>query len=126
MRALSVMDPTSFLDLRVWHRAMDLMVDCYSLTQRLPREERFGMSSQLQRASLSVPSNIAEGNGRHTTGEYLNQLSVARGSLNEVHTLLIAVQRVGYMGGDAMRPLMVGVDDVGRMLHGLRASLERK
>ena len=103
---------------------MDLMVDCYALTRRLPREERFGMSSQLQRASLSVPSNIAEGNGRHTKGEYLNHLSNARGSLNEVQTLLIAVQRVGYLAGEALDSAMRGVDEVGRMMRGLRASIE--
>ena len=119
-------DPASFLDLRVWQRAMDLMVDCYALTRRLPKDERFGMSSQLQRASLSVPSNIAEGNGRHTRGEYLDHLSNARGSLNEVQTLLIAVQRVGYLSGDQLHHAALGVDDVGRMLHGLRGSIERR
>jgi four helix bundle protein len=118
-------DHAAFLDLRVWQHAMDLMVDCYALTRRLPREERFGMSSQLQRASLSVPSNIAEGNGRNTAGEYLNSLSVARGSLNEVQTLLIAVQRVGYLQGESLRHAMVEVDDVGRMLHGLQGFLRR-
>jgi four helix bundle protein len=115
----------SFLDLRVWQGAMDLMVDCYALTRRLPREERFGMSSQLQRASLSVPSNIAEGNGRSTRGEYLNSISSARGSLNEVQTLLIAVQRVGYLPADELHQPMRCVDTVGKMLFGLRASLRR-
>ena len=105
---------------------MDLMVACYALTRRLPKEERFGMSSQLQRASLSVPSNVAEGNGRYTTGEYLNHLSNARGSLNEVHTLLIAVQRVGYLSGDQLHDVLLGVDEVGKMLHGLRGSLRRR
>jgi four helix bundle protein len=115
----------SFLDLRVWQRAMDLMVDSYAITRRLPMAERFGMSSQLQRASLSVPSNIAEGNGRHTRGEYLNHLSNARGSLNEVQTLLIAVQRVGYLSHEELHDASLGVDDVGRMLSGLRGSLQR-
>ena len=117
---------TSFLDLRVWQRSMDLMVDCYALTQRLPRDERFGMSSQLQRASLSVPSNISEGNGRRTTGEYLNHLSIAQGSLNEVQTLLLATVRVGYLPKPAIHEEWSAVTEVGSMLNGLRASLERR
>ena len=118
--------PLTFLDLDVWQRAMDLMVDCYAFTRRLPREERFGVSSQLQRASLSVPSNIADGNGRRTVGEYLNHLSNAQGSLNEVQTLLIATTRIGYAQHDGLRRHMSGVHLVGRMLNGLRTSLELK
>jgi four helix bundle protein len=116
----------TFLDLDVWQGAMDLMVDCYALTRRLPREERFGMSSQLQRASLSVPGNIAEGNGRRTVGEYLNDLSNAQGSLNEVQTLLIATTRVGYTRHDDLRRHWAGVLHVGKLLHGLRNSLGLK
>ena len=118
-------NPGSFLDLKAWQRSMDLMVDCYSLTRRLPREERFGMSSQLQRASLSVPSNISEGNGRRTRGEYINQLSVAQGSLNEVQTLLIAVSRVGYLSESELGSEWNCFTEVGRLLSGLRWSLER-
>ena len=105
---------------------MDLMVDCYSLTRRLPRDERFGMSSQLQRASLSVASNISEGNGRRTTGEYLHHLSIAQGSLNEVQTLLIATVRVGYVPRVALRGEWGCVTEVGRMLNRLRSSLEAR
>jgi four helix bundle protein len=115
----------SFLDLRVWQQAMDLMVDCYALTRRLPREERYGMSSQLQRASLSVPSNIAEGNGRRTTGEYLNHLSIARGSLHEVQTLLIAAPRVGYLSPELVYPLECNAHVVGRMLHRLQEAIDK-
>ena len=118
--------PLTFLDLDVWQRAMDLMVDCYSLTRRLPRDERFGMSSQLQRASLSVPSNIAEGNGRRTIGEYLNHLSQAQGSLNEVQTILIATTRVGYVTEDSLGDHFTGVHRVGSMLNRLCWSLENK
>ena len=82
------------------------------------------MSSQLQRSSLSVPSNISEGNGRRTRGEYLNQLSVAQGSLNEVHTLLIATSRVGYVPREELQKEWGCLMEVGRLLHGLRCSLE--
>jgi four helix bundle protein len=116
----------TFLDLDAWQRAMDLMVDCYALTRRLPREERFGIATQLQRASLSVPSNIAEGNGRRTVGEYLNHLSHAQGSLNEVQTLLIATTRIGYTRHDDLRQQWSGVLQAGKLLHGLRTSLELK
>ena len=116
----------SSFDLRVWQQSMDLMVDCYALARRLPPEERFGMASQLQRASLSIPSNIAEGNGRRTTGEYLNHLSIARGSLHEVQTLLIATHRVGYVRPTDVHTITGSADDVGRMLHGLQSSLGRR
>ena len=116
--------PLTFLDLDVWQRAMDLMVDCCALTRRLPRDERFGLCAQLQRASLSIPSNIAEGNGRRTPGEYLNHLSHARGSLNEVHTLLIATTRIGYTQHEELRNHWSGVQRVGSMLNRLCAALE--
>lgn len=116
--------PASFLDLTVWQRSMDLMVDCYALTRRLPKDERFGMCSQLQRASLSVASNVAEGNGRRTRGEYLNHLSMAQGSLNEVQTLLIATVRVGYVPKESLRMEWGRLTEVGRLLNGLRVSLD--
>jgi four helix bundle protein len=113
----------SFVDLEVWQRAMDLMVACYELTHRLPRDERFGLCSQLQRASLSVASNVAEGNGRRTRGEYLNHLSIAQGSLNEVHTLLIAAVRLGYVTRGELKLHAALLVRVGQMLTRLRQSL---
>ena len=115
----------SFEDLVVWQRAMDLMVECYSVSRRFPRDERFGLTSQLQRASLSVPSNIAEGNGRPYRGEYLHHLGFAQGSLNETRTLLLASIRLGYTHRDALSPQLELNSEVGRRLSRLRAALSR-
>ncbi|HEX6313275.1 MAG TPA: four helix bundle protein [Gemmatimonadaceae bacterium] len=91
----------SFKKLEVWQDGIELVVDIYRLTEPFPSWERFGLTSQLRRAGVSVPTNIAEGYGRATRGEYLNQLSVANGSLNEVDTLCVICQRLGL--GDPAR-----------------------
>ena len=115
----------SYKDLRVWQRSMDLMVLCYRQTRRFPREERYGITSQLQRASLSVPANIAEGNGRRHRKEYLHHLSIAKGSLNEVETLLLAAIRLEYMTLAVAHEPMELVDESGRRLVALMRSLEK-
>jgi four helix bundle protein len=117
---------TSYHDLTVWQKAIDLVVACYRLTERFPRTEAYGLAVQLQRAAVSVPSNIAEGAGRHHTKEYIRHLGIARGSLFEAETQIIIAGRLGYVGEDDMRPVLAGVAEIGRMLHGLIASLERK
>lgn len=114
----------SFRDLQVWQRAMDLVTECYRLTKRFPADERFGLTSQLQRAAVSVPANIAEGHGRGTTPAFINHLWIANGSLSELETHLLVAQRLGYI---AETDLMLAFDltgQVGRMLIGLRRSLE--
>jgi four helix bundle protein len=85
--ATGMTNPSNFRKLDVWHDGIDLVVEVYRLTERFPVHERYGLTAQLRRASVSVPSNIAEGYGRETRGEYLNELSIAGGSLNEVETL---------------------------------------
>src|SRR4051794_16203443 len=86
----------SYRDLVVWQKAIELAVGCYSLTKSFPRSEIFGLSSQLQRAAVSVAINIAEGHGRNGPREFLHFLSNSRGSLRETETLLIISNRVGY------------------------------
>ena len=117
---------TSYHDLTVWQKAIDLVVDCYKLTERFPRTEQYGLMSQLQRAAVSIPSNIAEGAGRGHTREYLRHLGIARGSLFETETQIIIARRLGYVADQDTRPLLGLVTEIGRMLHGLIASLERK
>ena len=90
----------SYRDLKVWQRAVDMVEEVYSLSRRLPSEEKFGLTSQLRRAAVSVPANIAEGYARAQRGEYLQHLSIARGSLAEVETLLTLAARLGFMGRD--------------------------
>lgn len=90
-------------DLRVWQTAIELGMKCYGLSRAFPREERYGLTAQLRTAAVSVAANIAEGNGRLTTGEYLNQLSNARGSLREIDTHLEFAYRLEYATPDAIR-----------------------
>jgi len=113
----------SYHDLRVWQRSMDLVVECYATARRFPRDERFGLISQLQRAAVSVPANIAESNGRRHRKEYLHHLSIAKGSLNEVEALLLVANRLGYLSNQDQAPLLARVAEVGRALIGLIRSL---
>src|SRR5215813_8067772 len=90
------MEIRSYRDLRVWQTAMDLTVSVYDITASFPIHERFGLISQLRRASISIASNIAEGHGRSTRGEYLQHISIARGSTIEVEVQLLLAERLGY------------------------------
>jgi four helix bundle protein len=94
------MSVSSYQDLVVWQKGMDLAVLCYRLTRPFPAEERYGMTSQIRRAATSIPANIAEGWGRGTTAEYIHFLRIAQGSIKELETLLLLCQRV-----DLLEPL---------------------
>jgi len=115
-----------YRDLRVWHHAMDLVVDVYRLTSTLPREEKYGLVQQMNRAAVSVPSNIAEGHGRDHLGDYLRQLSVANGSLMELETQAQIAVRLGYLSADDGDGLLGRTAEVGRMLAGLVRALKRR
>jgi four helix bundle protein len=117
---------SSFEDLVVWQKAMSLVVEVYQITSSFPAAERFGLTSQIRRATCSVPANIAEGFGRTTTGEFLNQLSVARGSLNEVATFCTISERLGFASAAQLGATRGLIADVGRMLVRLRQSLDKK
>ncbi len=114
----------SYRDLRVWQASMRLAEQCYLLTRSFPREELFGMTSQIRRSSSSIPANIAEGWGRDSTGDYVRFLQIAQGSLKEVETHLLLANRVGLLEPDVMAPLLQQADEVGRMLRGLIRSLQ--
>jgi len=116
----------SYRDLKVWQSAMDLVVDCYNLTEQFPRTETYGLVSQLQRAVVSVPANIAEGQGRSHTGEYLKHLSIAYGSLMEAETHLQIAARLRYIDDISLALLLRKSEEIGRMLNGLVQSLNRK
>lgn len=113
----------SHRDLHVWQKAMDLVTACYRLTASFPKMETYGLASQLQRAAVSVPANIAEGKGRAKTGAYLQHLSIAAGSLAELDTHLGVAQRLGYISEDQLTEITGKLEEVGRMLTGLRKSL---
>ncbi len=112
-------------DLLVWQRAMELVVECYQLTRSFPKSETYGLSSQLQRAAVSIPANVAEGHGRRSTKSYLQFLSIAAGSLCELDTHIELAHRLGYVLEENLQPVQQLMDEVGRMLTGLRRSLDR-
>ena len=116
----------SFRDLRVWQSGMELVVGVYELTRTMPKSEIYGLSSQLQRAAVSVPANIAEGHTRSSLKEYLHFLSVARSSLAEVETYLELAQRLSYMPAERARPLLDLTTSTHRQLNALRTSLSTR
>jgi len=116
----------SYRELKVWQKAMELIERCYDITRSYPADERFGLISQIRRAAVSVAANIAEGQGRDHTREFLNHLSMARGSLMEVETLLQVSQRVGYLPERTLSVLLDLSAEVSRMLSGLRQALEKR
>jgi four helix bundle protein len=113
-------------DLIVWQKAMDLVTVIYKITATFPGEERFGLSSQARRAAVSIPSNIAEGHGRKSTGAYLNHLSIAHGSLMELETQIQIALRLNFVGADETSTLLVQTNGIGKMLNGLKRSLSAK
>lgn len=115
----------SYRDLIVWQRAMDLVVLCYSLSNRLPDNERYGLCTQIQRSAVSVPANIAEGHGRRHLGDKLHHLSVANGSLKEVETHLQIAVRLRYLSEADIEPAMKLAEEIGRMLAGLASRLRQ-
>jgi four helix bundle protein len=120
------MEILSYRDLLVWQRAMDLAVECYELTKRFPRSETYGLISQLQRAAVSVPSNIAEGRARQHSGEFLQHISIAYGSLAEVETLTQIAARLKYISDQQAEEVLGKTAEIGRMLNGLRNSIKEK
>jgi four helix bundle protein len=105
---------------------MDLVEDCYRLTKEFPNNEVYGLSSQLQRSAVSIPANIAEGRERGRTKEFLHHLSIAYGSLAELETHVLVARRLNYVNEENLGQLMDKIAEIGRMLNGLRGSLEHK
>jgi four helix bundle protein len=106
----------SFRDLIAWQKAMELCERAYTLSHGFPADERFGLTAQLRRAAVSVPSNIAEGYGRGRTQDYVRFLSVARGSLYEMETQVILSVQLGFAAGDAAAACMNSIREVDRVL----------
>ncbi len=114
---------TSFRDLRVWQRGMELVERVYGLTQSFPEREAYGLTSQIRRAAVSVPSNIAEGHAREHLREYPHYLSVAQGSLAELQTQVEIAGRLGYVSRDLVIELVDFAGRLSRQLYALRNSL---
>jgi len=121
-----VMSLQSYRELEVWQFGMDLAENCYRITRTFPKDELFGMTSQIRRAVVSIPANIAEGQGREGTKEFQHHLSIARGSLMELETHLMLCQRVGLLDAATVNPLLALCEQISRMMSGLRKALERR
>jgi len=115
-----------YCDLRVWQCGITLTESIYKASARFPRSELFGLRAQIQRSAVSIPSNIAEGHARGTTREFLRFLSVALGSTAELETQLQLASRLGYLAQSELEELQGQAGEIGRMLQGLRASLQRR
>jgi len=113
----------SYKDLLVWQKSMYLVELVYHATQGFPKEELYGLINQIRRAVVSVPSNIAEGQARHSTAEFRNFLSIARGSLAEVETQLIIALRLKYLNQEQFNHIMQLHEEVGKMLLALLRKL---
>jgi four helix bundle protein len=119
---VSRMRTYDYTELDVWKRAVDLAVAVYSFSAALPLEERYGLTGQARRAAVSVPANIAEGQRRSTDGEFLNQLSVANGSLGELETHVVSAERLGLVTRGEARGILDRSAEVGRLANGLSRS----
>jgi len=117
---------SSYRDLVVWQKAMTLVSSVYQLTRSFPDFERFGLTSQIQRAAVSIPSNIAEGQGRLATKEFRQFLGIARGSLKELETQLLISIDLAYAEVAEVDACLGLADEVGRMLNALIKALERR
>jgi four helix bundle protein len=113
----------SYKDLRVWQQAVCLVELVYAVARRLPADERYGLYSQLTRAVISVPANIAEGHGSSHRRVYVNHLSISKGSLMEVETYLALVVRLGFVSADDIAPVEQQARGVGRLTNALIRSL---
>jgi four helix bundle protein len=117
---------SSYRDLRVWQAGMDLVEDVYRMTAAFPQAEVYGLASQMQRAAISVPSNIAEGHTRSYTREYLHHVAIAHASVAELETQIEIAVRLGYVGGAEAASLIASADALSRQLNALRAALAER
>lgn len=116
--------PRTFRDLIVWQKAISLTKTIYNITRQFPPSEQFGMISQMRRAAVSIPSNIAEGNARGSRKDYLRMLIIARGSLAELETQILIAGELQYLSETA--PILSDIVEISRMLRALIDALNRK
>ena len=115
----------NYSELIAWQKAMNLVEGIYTATKRFPKEELYGLTSQVRRATVSIPSNIAEGQGRKSTNEFLHHLSIAYGSLREVETQILIAGRLHYLDQQEINRLLELSAEVGRLINGLSHSLRQ-
>jgi four helix bundle protein len=115
-----------FTELEVWKLAFELVAVVHETTKRFPPEERYGLTNQLRHAAVSIPSNIAEGQGRGPSNDFVRFLCIARGSLQEVHTQVLPAIRFGYLERTKGDSIVESIGSVGRLINGLIRSLSTK
>ena len=125
-QGVSETSPRSHRDLKVWQIALDVTETLYRITTDWPKHEQYGLISQVRRAAVSVPANIAEGAGRRTPGEFVHFVGIARGSLAELETLLIIARRLEYVDQDVFDAVSNDLLELGRMSTGLLRSLNER
>jgi len=117
---------TSYQDLKVWQLAMDLAFDCYKVTRAFPRDELYGMTSQIRRASSSIAANIAEGHGRENTGSFIQFLRIGQGSLKELETYLVLATRLEFIDAKQSKELLGVTEEIGKMIRSMIRRLQEK
>jgi len=115
----------NFKDLKVWQKAVDFAVSIYKVTANFPNEEKFGLTSQMRRAGVSIPSNIAEGSARTSKKAFANSLEISLGESFELETQMEIAKRVGFLEKDQMNELNWNLSEIQKMLFGLKSSLEK-
>jgi four helix bundle protein len=115
-----------FRELIIWQKAMDMIVDIYKISAKFPSEERYGLTSQIRRAVISVPSNIAEGFGRKTTSDFIHFLHISRGSLYEFQTQLEVSLRLSFISKNEADELLVKAKEIEKMINSLILSLKKR
>ena len=120
------MKSSDFKDLRVWQHSMAICKDIYKILRLLPVEERFALADQIRRSTISVPSNIAEGQRRGSDKEFIHFLSISRGSLAELHTQLLLCINLEYVSESEMTPIINELEEIDKMLNGLMQSISRR
>ncbi len=116
----------SYKDLKVWQKGYELCLKTYRLTKAFPAEEKYGLTSQIRRASVSIPSNVAEGYGRRTLPDYLRSLYIAYGSVCELETQLLMSGDLNYIESQKLKTILEDIGEVERMLKALIKSLEKR
>ena len=114
-----------FEELKIWQKAMDITENCYRVSENFPKEEKYGLTSQLRRSAVSIPSNISEGAGRNTNGEFKQFLGIANGSSLELLTQLYLSKRLNLITEEKVRPIINEILEVTRMNYSLQKSLTK-
>lgn len=116
----------SYRELRVWQQSVDFCVKVHTVTSTFPKEELYGLTSQIRRAAISIPSNIAEGQARNTTGEFSQFLGILKGSLAEIDTQLEIARRLSFLSIESFQSFENEIETIGKMLNALQNALPKK